>query len=221
MFSNSGMNCFNYSETLNGWASNPSIPSELYFGAVGIQYGTNAQTARDFLVNTKGWIIDDAGSSGVVCLCTAPSKTTTVNGFTISATATGATYQWINCTNNQLISGATNQTFTATANGEYAVIVTQNDCSDTSACTTFSTIGLDELSANFILYPNPANSMVTISSSQPILQIEITDLSGKVIQSETAKSNTYNFNVETLSRGIYLVRLTMNGEVVTRQFVKQ
>jgi len=32
------------------------------------------------------------------------------------------------------IAGAANQTYVATANGSYAVIVTTNGCADTSAC---------------------------------------------------------------------------------------
>ena len=42
----------------------------------------------------------------------------------------GAAYAWIDCNdNNSLISGATSQTYTATYNGEFAVIVTEGGCS--------------------------------------------------------------------------------------------
>jgi hypothetical protein len=146
---------------------------------------------------------------------------TTVNEITISATATGATYQWINCANNQAISGATSQSYTATANGDYAVIVTQNNCSDTSACTTFSTIGINELSASFNLYPNPATSAVTIASSQSIEQIVITDLSGKVILILTEKELNQTIDVSDLSRGMYLVKVISQGNQITKQFVKE
>jgi hypothetical protein len=172
-------------------------------------------------VNTKLWSIDDAGPSGVVCVCTAPATTTTVSDFTITATASGATYQWINCANNQVISGAISQSYTATANGEYAVIVTQNDCSDTSACTTFSTIGINELSASFNLYPNPATSTVTIASSQTIDQIVITDLSGKVISIIKEKGLNQTIDVSDLSRGMYLVKVSSQGNLITKQFVKE
>jgi hypothetical protein len=147
---------------------------------------------------------------------------TSVNEVTISATATGATYQWINCATNQAIAGATNQTYTATVDGDYAVIITSNGCTDTSACVSVENVSLAENSSfTFKLYPNPATSNLTIEASSAIETIELLDLSGKVIQSETANVNTYTFNVETLSRGMYLVRFTMNGEMVTRQFVKQ
>ncbi|MEI8204062.1 MAG: T9SS type A sorting domain-containing protein [Bacteroidota bacterium] len=56
------------------------------------------------------------------------------SGFTFTANATGATYVWINCNGNAPIPGQTQQSFTATAIDNYAVIVTQNGCPDTSAC---------------------------------------------------------------------------------------
>ncbi|NBR13218.1 MAG: T9SS C-terminal target domain-containing protein, partial [Crocinitomicaceae bacterium] len=132
-----------------------------------------------------------------------------------------ATYQWINCANNQVISGATSQSYSATANGEYAVIVTQNGCSDTSACTTISTIGISELSASFNLFPNPANDLLTIEGTELMENVAILDISGKVLFSSTNASVIHNLNIESLSRGMYLVRFIANNETYTKQFVKQ
>ncbi|WP_448606010.1 MBG domain-containing protein [Paenimyroides ceti] len=67
MLNLSGMDCQNYSLTLNGWANNPNIPSGRNFGASYKQYGTNAETARDFLINTKGWTITGDSPSGQSC----------------------------------------------------------------------------------------------------------------------------------------------------------
>ena len=45
-------------------------------------------------------------------------------------------YQWLDCNNNfEPISGATAQNYTAIDNGNYAVVVNENGCIDTSACT--------------------------------------------------------------------------------------
>lgn len=71
-----------------------------------------------------------------------PVKTVTQNMNTFTADAVGATYQWWNCSTNQVIPGETGQSFTANSPGSYAVIVTKNGCSDTSDClvATFSGI---------------------------------------------------------------------------------
>jgi hypothetical protein len=52
-----------------------------------------------------------------------------------TAKAIGASYQWINCsTENEPVTGETGQTFTISVDGDYAVIITENSCIDTSAC---------------------------------------------------------------------------------------
>ena len=72
MLNNSGMNCQNYSETLQGWANNPLTPNNRSLGALGRTYGTDAVAARAILTGTKGWTIagDIAGATN--CLSTPP-----------------------------------------------------------------------------------------------------------------------------------------------------
>ena len=74
MFDDSGMSTENYSKTLIGWANfvstNSDLPANITLGAANITYsnvvygGTpydNAVDARNYLVNTAGWIITDGG----------------------------------------------------------------------------------------------------------------------------------------------------------------
>lgn len=55
------------------------------------------------------------------------NNTINTNGNVLTASEAGATaYQWIDCNNNNTpIAGATSQSFTATASGNYAVIITK------------------------------------------------------------------------------------------------
>jgi hypothetical protein len=104
--------------------------------------------------STADSIIASPGSSGVITVtannsngASAPqtlyvtviivNTSVTQTGSTLIAGANGAIYQWLDCNGLTPLSGQTYQSFTATAPGSYAVIVTQNGCSDTSAC--FST----------------------------------------------------------------------------------
>jgi hypothetical protein len=57
-----------------------------------------------------------------------------VDGNTLIASATGVTYQWIDCETGEPIEGATDQVYVALEEGEYAVIITQDNCSATSEC---------------------------------------------------------------------------------------
>ncbi|MEN9302542.1 MAG: hypothetical protein RL264_971, partial [Bacteroidota bacterium] len=148
--------------------------------------------------------------------------TTTLTDATIKANLAGASYQWINCSNNQAIAGATNQSYTATADGTYAVIITFNGCTDTSACVTVENVDLIENPTfSYNLYPNPASTELILETSTPMERVELLDLSGKVLQTEVPQNAMHHFNVDNLTRGMYLVRFTKNGEVFTKQFIKQ
>ena len=66
---------------------------------------------------------------------------------------------------NALLLGETNQNFTATTNGDYAVIVTKNSCSDTSACTSIIVTDVNESTSVFErheLFPNPTKRKFTL-----------------------------------------------------------
>jgi len=70
-----GMDCTNYTATLNGWAANPATPSGRSLGALGRQYGLNAVAARATLTGTKGWTITGDAASGLPCPCAMPTFT--------------------------------------------------------------------------------------------------------------------------------------------------
>jgi gliding motility-associated-like protein len=66
-----------------------------------------------------------------------------INNFTVTVAQLNASYQWINCTTGNAIAGANNQSFTATENGNYAVMITLNECCHaTSNCIAIKNIGV-------------------------------------------------------------------------------
>lgn len=69
------------------------------------------------------------------------------------------------------------------------------------------------------LYPNPANDVLNISSSNSITKIEVYDLLGKKVASN---DNASNVNVGDLGKGAYIVKVVQeNGSVVAKQFIKE
>ncbi|GAB5416775.1 MAG: hypothetical protein Crog4KO_22640 [Crocinitomicaceae bacterium] len=144
----------------------------------------------------------------------------TNNDPTIQANATGATYQWIDCdNNNDPITGETAQTFTATANGNYAVIVTDvNGCSDTSACTPIVTVSLDDLSplSEVSVYPNPVRDIINIDlAGLENAQVRLLDMSGKVLCVEDCETTELFMMEMNQAPGAYII------EVQSNEFVKQ
>lgn len=68
------------------------------------------------------------------------------------------------------------------------------------------------------LYPNPANDVLNISSSNSITSIEVYDLLGKKVASNNSSSNV---NVAAIGKGAYIVKVVQeNGSVVAKQFIK-
>lgn len=67
MLDNSGIDCGNYSATLIGWSDNPDTLDSLWLHATGMQYGTNAVSARNHLLNSKFWYITGDAASGEDC----------------------------------------------------------------------------------------------------------------------------------------------------------
>jgi hypothetical protein len=142
-----------------------------------------------------------------------PNVTVSNNANTLTANQAGATYQWIDCNNNNApISGATNQSFTPTTVGSYAVVVTLNGCVDTSACQTVTFAGVDTAALTkkvFSIYPNPNGGNFTIQSTKGGV-FELIDITGKVINKYTFTNSQQSIH-ENLPAGMYFVREKESG----------
>lgn len=157
----------------------------------------------------------DAVNSGVDA-----SATVAADGVTITANTAGATYAWLNCDVNTIIAGETGQSFTPTANGNYAVIVTVGNCSDTSACENISSVGIDALEIGQLsVYPNPSESgYFTVSYDGKIEAIDVVDMLGRVIVLPTDLT-TGVVDGSQLAYGRYMVRVTTETSVLTTEIV--
>lgn len=136
---------------------------------------------------------------------------TTVDLDTITANQTGATYQWIDCNGNAPIAGATNQSYTVTFTGDYAVIVTDNSCSDTSMCVNVMILDVNKLDASTIqLYPNPVENLLTVDLKQltGAINVSVVGVDGKAIYNKLIfKNGPLIINTEKWNSGIYFVKI--------------
>ncbi len=128
------------------------------------------------------------------------------NGF--SADAIDAAYQWIDCGNgNTFLDGETNQTFTATESGSYAVIVNDGFCIDTSECFTV-TIVIDGINSfydnNLSVFPNPFTSNINIENSVATYNYTLLNSVGQILW--TGK-NIEQQNFSYLNNGFYFLKV--------------
>ncbi len=63
----------------------------------------------------------------------------------LSANASGLSYQWIDCEENDgAIMGATDQSFTPTTSGSYAVEISDGNCKVVSDCIDVIVVGVND-----------------------------------------------------------------------------
>jgi hypothetical protein len=164
------------------------------------------------------------GTDMVTVTVNTVNTATTFLNETITASELGATYQWINCSNNQPVPGSTSQSFTATANGSYAVIVTMNGCSDTSACQAINSVGIAESNNSvYSVYPNPTNGELTLLTGSSIVrEVSIIDVFGQTVAAVKPAGTMVNLSLDGYANGIYFVRVTSaSGDVNMIRVVKQ
>ena len=122
----------------------------------------------------------------------------------------GLTYQWIQCSDLSALAGQTAITYNPSTNGVYAVVVSNSCGSDTSLCTSITTIGLSELlSAQILLYPNPNNGAFTLEMPANLIgqAIQIFDMSGRLIQEITAQEMKQLIELKDIATGSYWLRI--------------
>ena len=131
----------------------------------------------------------------------------------------GVTYQWIDCVTGQPITGEINHNYTPTYGSDFAVIITEDGCSDTSACVN-STVGIKELE-DFTLniYPNPSsNGVFYINSTTQVNALVVYDAIGRIV---TVSYNPNNgvINAENLAPGKYIVKLLADDFLQVRELI--
>jgi hypothetical protein len=146
---------------------------------------------------------------------------TTTTDFTITANQASGNYQWINCSDNSLIAGETNQSFTADANGDYAVILADGPCSDTSACATIAGVGIDEDgSLGVSIYPNPSQGEFYISTVITNMSISVFSIDGKMIINHLILTESNQLvNLRDIEKGIYFVEISNQNTKETMRLI--
>lgn len=70
------------------------------------------------------------------------------------------------------------------------------------------------------LYPNPASEILHLTSNQEIQEINIFDLTGKVIMSMYVKETNFSFPVIQYERGTYIIQVHfVNGNTETARLI--
>ncbi|MBC7487675.1 MAG: T9SS type A sorting domain-containing protein [Cytophagaceae bacterium] len=151
----------------------------------------------------------------------------TQDASALTANASNATFQWINCSaNNTIVSNATTNAFTITNTNSYAVIVDQDGCKDTSSCYIVPVVTSSEevnTTTGVTVYPNPSNGFSTVVCAQDLQNatIKILNANGNIVfEKNDVSGNSIKLDVSKQSNGLYFLEVWQAGVVRRIKFVK-
>jgi hypothetical protein len=205
--------------------NNPQTICEGAFYSIGTSTYTVSGTYIDTLQSMNGC---DSIVSTILTISN-PTLNTNVSivDLTLSSLENNATYQWLDCNNNNIeINGVNGQSFTATSNGSYAVELTSLSCGviDTSLCFVIDNVGIENLISNLgvQVYPNPTNSSFTIESkTNKIESIRIFDATGKLVFEQKLSQNKVEIDAQKWSDGVYWIEIETGKGLVHEKVIKQ
>lgn len=130
------------------------------------------------------------------------------NVFTAINTPQNAQLQWLNCDDDfAIITGEVNPTFIPSSDGYYALETSSGNCSDTSNCVLFSSVGLHSITSNqFKIYPIPADEILIIESELLNLPIRIFDAQGKLVFEAIKSNKQMEIDVRSFQSGLYFIQ---------------
>ncbi|NQX96259.1 MAG: HYR domain-containing protein [Flavobacteriales bacterium] len=144
----------------------------------------------------------------------------------LTANQTNASYRWLDCNNSfAVIPSETNQAYTATSNGNYAVEITIGSCTDTSACENIIMLGVEinEFANNLIVYPNPTTGNISINLGDiKNAGISISNITGKVVYTLNKINKTIvEISLAEFSKGVYFIKIQNESQQKVIKLIKQ
>lgn len=197
-----------------------------------------ANTAYSMRVKAICNAIDESDYSEEVNFTTTSTPVTTYT-VTSSCGANGT----ISPLGAQTVLEHFNISFTITPNTDYKIahLVIDNSEVDTASTYTFNdvtanhTIYVDfaptgvadyNLSNAVTLFPNPASNFIDLLISNASLQVydaQVLDMAGKQVNITvfSTSAESLRFNVNSISSGIYFIRVNTNEGIVVKKFIKK
>ncbi|MGJ8661065.1 MAG: LamG-like jellyroll fold domain-containing protein, partial [Bacteroidota bacterium] len=155
---------------------------------------------------------------------TPPAPVITQTGFQLCTPACG-TFTW--SLGGNVITGATTNCYTATANGIYSVYCTTPEgCVSTTANSTVAGVGLEEFSwaNNIEIAPNPTSDIVNIfipNEAKSNLEFNVVDVNGRMILSDKVVGSKINLDLSNFESGVYILSIHNTDGQLVRRLIKE
>ncbi len=205
------------------WANGPATSSYVVTPSVTTTYTVNGSDASG-CIGTYNQVITvnqlpSLSVNGATNICL---------GEPANLTASGATsYTWAS---NTVFLQSANALITPLTTGTMTYNVTGKDINNCSATTMVSLnvnacLGLNALSGSINglrVYPNPTSGEFVVELGNGLTKsVEVMDVTGRVVVSATSSNDYVNVNINTLSNGVYYVKVKSNHATEVLKVVKQ
>lgn len=152
-----------------------------------------------------------------------PNVSIIQNGDTLVATAAAGNYQWYK--DGIALAGATSSSIRVVESGVYTVTLTSPEgCATTSNAITVDVTSVEDVGKNQALrwntYPVPFTSEL-ILQAEAAFSYQLLDIRGAVLLQGQCEGVQATLNTSELARGIYFVRIAVNGQSAMRKLVKE
>jgi hypothetical protein len=148
-----------------------------------------------------------------------------LDNFVLTAAQAGVSYQWVDCDNDFAhITNETTQFFVPGQNGNYAVILTDGLCVDTSACVLVQGLSVKEQPVSTLqIFPNPAKTKFTLKGAelQQFDNIQVFDITGRTVYSNplNSTSNVLEVSCADWNKGLYILQMSGKEKSLTKRIV--
>ncbi len=163
-------------------------------------------------------------TNGMVALNWSTSTETNNFGFRIERSNSGSDFKEIG-----FVNGAGNSTITSNynfidrnanaGNNYYRLISIDYNQKESQECKIIS-VKVDAKATAVQIYPNPSNGIIYLNKGLEVInQIELMDVSGKVLLNQIGDLNEINF--QNLAHGVYYLRIRTENGVSTHKVINQ
>jgi|LauGreDrversion4_1035100.scaffolds.fasta_scaffold88300_1 hypothetical protein len=202
-YTTSDANYKTYDFDLTTWDSGSQFP-ELNFGVKTTWLATATYAIGNIVISGNSYCKNTSGANSI---SPAVPHTDTINW--VLCDATGAVAPAVGA----ILGGALN--INPLTNSVYVDLIVF----DNVVPLALGTADFGTTNNTISLYPNPAQEVLNISSSNSITKIEVYDMQGRNVASN---NNASVVNVVALAKGAYIVKVVQeNGSVVAKQFIKE
>lgn len=174
----------------------------MYTDTIANTFGCDSIISIDLTVNTLDLTILNTGSN------------------LVSSQTTGS-YLWYDCDGDSSLVNETNQFFTPPSTGNYAVILDENGCTDTSDCENFIVLTIESSTIdNVFIYPNPSKGEFRLTLiGKELKEINILDTRGLLIRQLKSNQEIIDFDLSNVDPGIYFLVIKNGKEKTTKKLI--